>query len=109
MLDVKENFKNKYINTSEQLKCFLGCEDETDSQEHLMICSKIQNRSLIPEKNQPKYQDFFDEDTGKQSKVAQILQIQLEKRKLLIQKMDRGEPLMCSQVYYNNMLMHFSD
>ena len=92
MLDVRENFKNKYIKTISHTKCPLGCAD-LDKQEHLLLCTKIEKNSLISAKYQPKYQDLFSQDSEKQIKIALILQERLSRRKILIQKMDRGEPL----------------
>ena len=92
MLDVRENFKNKYTKTSTLTKCPLGCAD-LDNQEHLLLCTKIENSSLISMKYQPNYQDLFSQASDKQIKIGIILQERLEKRKIILQKMDRGEPL----------------
>ena len=92
MLDVKENFKNRYAGEGTQLLCALGC-DMQDSQEHLLSCMKLQSNCLLLEKDQPKYSDLFSENGEKQAKIALILQEKLEKRKIILQEMDRGEPL----------------
>ena len=92
MLDVRENFKNKYTKTNTHTKCPLGCA-ELDNQEHLVLCTKIENSSLISMKYQPNYQDLFSQSSEKQIQIGIILQERLTKRKMILQKLDRGEPL----------------
>ena len=89
MLDVKDNFKNRYARS--HTNCALGC-DEPDSQEHLIRCKKLESNCVVLEQEQPEYQNLFSEDIEKQSKIATILQERYKKRKEIIQKMDRGEP-----------------
>ena len=64
-----------------------------DNQEHLVLCTKIENSSLISMKYQPNYQDLFSQSSDKQIQIGIILQERLTKRKILLQKLDRGEPL----------------
>ena len=59
----------------------------------MLLCNKLEKPSLILKKYQPKYQDLFDQNSDKQIKVAVILQERLSKRRILIQKIDRVEPL----------------
>ena len=92
MLNVKENFRNRYSNEKAQTNCALGC-PEPDSQQHLLVCNKLDNQNMIEKEQQPEYQDLFSESSQKQSMVALILQDRFLKRRNMIQNMDRGEPI----------------
>ena len=92
MLDVKENFRNRYSNERAQTTCALGC-TEPDTQQHLLFCKILDNHNMIEKNEQPKYQDLFSENSQKQLVVAVILQNRFMKRRNMIQNMDRGEPL----------------
>ena len=81
MLNVKANYKNKYLKTN--MNCPLGC-PILDSQEHLLHCTKIEYNCLVNEKNESKYEDLFSEDSTKQIAIANILRGRLEKRKTCI-------------------------
>ena len=97
MLDVKENFRNKYINTRTPRNCPLDCR-ELDTQEHILWCDKIESEDIVSKNNQPDYQDLFEEDCEKQKKIAAILLERFTKRKQNI--IDRGEPhAVCSRVH----------
>ena len=77
MLDVKEDFKNRYEGAG--TTCALGC-DESDNQEHLISCNKIETDYLVLENDQPNYQNLFSDEIEKQSKIAIILQERYKKR-----------------------------
>ena len=97
MLDVKENFRNKYLNTRTPRNCPLDCR-ELDTQEHILWCDKIESENIVSKNNQPDYQDLFEEDCEKQKKIAAILLERFTKRKQNI--IDRGEPhAVCSRVH----------
>ena len=84
MLDVKQNFKNKYINQNKN--CPLGC-SVVDNQEHLLHCPAIENKlgmSCVSNKNSPHYEDLFSEDSAKQITLATILDERYKVRKKLI-------------------------
>ena len=80
MLDVKENYRNRYVNERTQTNCALGCA-ELDTQEHLLFCKKLDIQNLIAKKQQPKYQDLFSENSQKQSDIASILHERFLKKK----------------------------
>ena len=88
MLDVKENFRNRYFNTNTPRNCPLKC-TELDTQQHLLRCDKIENEGIISHNYQPKYQDLFEEDFEKQRKIALILMENFTKRKQLIYQYSR--------------------
>ena len=77
MLNVKANYKNRYLKTD--INCPMGC-PILDSQEHVLFCTKIESCCLIMEKNEPKYQDLFSENSSKQKTIAKLLRGRLEKR-----------------------------
>ena len=80
MLDVKENFRNRYEGAG--TTCALGC-DEPDYQEHLISCNKIETDYLVLENDQPNYQNLFSDEIEKQSKIAIILQERYKKRQVV--------------------------
>ena len=61
MLDVKENFRNRYMNTKTTRNCPLDC-TELDTQEHLLWCDKIESQDILSQSYKPKYEDLFGED-----------------------------------------------
>ena len=91
MLDVRENFRNRYVNKETSTACPFGC-DELDSQEHLIYCKYLNSQDISLENNQPTYRDLFSQILQKQLTIAMIIQKRYSKRKMLLQKMDRGEP-----------------
>ena len=58
MLDVKENFRNRYSNERAQTTCALGC-PEPDSQQHLLVCKKLDNQNLIEKNNNQNIKTYF--------------------------------------------------
>ena len=80
MLKVRHNFKNNYVHKSKE--CPLGCGSE-DTQEHLLICSKIVESS-VSTLSQPSYEDLFSEESSKQNTIAAILQRRLKIRKGMV-------------------------
>ena len=85
MLDVKENYRNKYVTSKTLRNCPLNCL-ELDTQEHLLWCDKITSEGIISHIYQPKYEDLFEEDCEKQRKISLILMEKLARRKKLIEK-----------------------
>ena len=81
LLNVKENYRNKYLKTN--LNCPLGY-PILDSQKHLLYCTEIEDSCLVNKNNEPRYEDLFSEDTTKQISIARILRGRLEKRKTMI-------------------------
>ena len=81
MLNVKENYRNKYLKTN--LNCPLGC-PILDSQKHLLYCPDIEYSCLVNKNNEPRYEDLFSEDSTKQIAIASISRGRLEKRKTMI-------------------------
>ena len=81
MLNVKANYKSQYLKTD--MNCPMGC-PVLDSQEHVILCTKIESFCLNSEKNEPKYKDLFTEDSSKQKTIAKIIKGRLEKRKTYI-------------------------
>ena len=78
MLNVRNNFKNKY--PKHMRNCPLGCEME-DSQKKLLSCEKISDKlglSCVSAVVQPQYNDLFIEDSLKQMQIATILQERLK-------------------------------
>ena len=76
MLDFRINFRKKYSD----LKCPLGC-DESDSQQHGLICDKIVT-NVIDSQLLAVYEDLFSKNVLKQMKVAAILQERMKSRKM---------------------------
>ena len=85
MLDVKENFRNRYMNTKTTRNCPLDC-TELDTQEHLLWCDKIESQDMLSHSYKPKYEDLYGEDCEKQRKISLILMEKITKRKQLIEK-----------------------
>ena len=81
MINVKANFKSRYLKTD--VNCPLGCAI-LDSQEHLLQCTRIELNCLVMEDNQPKYEDLFSEDSKKQILIAKLIRRRLEKRKTMM-------------------------
>ena len=79
MLDVKENFRNRYMNTKTTRNCPLDC-TELDTQEHLLWCDKIESQDILSQSYKPKYEDLFGEDCEKQRKISLILMEKITKR-----------------------------
>ena len=79
MLDVKSNYKNKYVD----LLCPL-CFMESDTQQHLLVCDKLEDASLVS--RIPEYKDLFDNDVAKIIGVANILKSKLVRRQKKLNK-----------------------
>ena len=78
MLDISTNYKNKST-----LKFCPVCRDENnlDTQEHLMICPLLVSQNQLVQGVVPKYEDLFEDDVEKQTRVASIIQVNFRKRK----------------------------
>ena len=75
MVDVRANYREKYFVTI--CPC---CHLEEDSQEHLLICYKLEeNRSIV--RTSPNYQDLFCSDVTKQLNISRILRTKFLMRK----------------------------
>ena len=83
MLDLGENFKKGKNNI--KTLCPV-CEDREalDSQQHLLVCPQLVQNLLLG--NAVKYEDLFGIDLEKQVQVANILQLNLEKRKRILKE-----------------------
>ena len=77
MLDVKTNYKNRYVN----LLCPLGCNME-DTQQHLLACEKLGDSSIV--QKIPEYDELFDKDVTKIVNVASILRSKLSTRQKMM-------------------------
>ena len=77
MLDLKVNFRQMY--KEENLSCPLKC-PEDDSQEHLLVCPKIQT-SLLTTADTIEYEDLFSDDIFKQVRIASIMEERYLERK----------------------------
>ena len=83
MLDLGENFK---IGKNNIKTLCPVCEDREalDSQQHLLVCPQLVQNLLVG--NAVKYEDLFGIDLEKQVQVANILQLNLEKRKRILKE-----------------------
>ena len=79
MYDVKNNFRNKYIN--ENLKCPL-CNEENDTQEHLFTCKVL--REKCKDEIISSYEDIFLNDTDILLEVAKNAKQLIANRKILL-------------------------
>ena len=77
MVDVRCNFKNKYVDTL----CPL-CKSDQDTQEHLMVCTVLRDTEIVEEI--PLYEYLWQKDINKLSQTASILKKQFEKRQEMI-------------------------
>ena len=75
MLELKANFKNSHEDTI--CPC---CQEEEDTQEHLLSCENIHEGNIISE-SLPNYKDLVGENELKQAQVCRILRARFEKRK----------------------------
>ena len=79
MLDVKTNFKNRFVD----LLCPLGCnENMEDTQQHLLVCEKLRDSSMVLKI--PEYDEIFDQDVTKIVNVASILRSKLSTRQKML-------------------------
>ena len=76
MIDVKENFKNQYV----ELLCPL-CTRANDSQEHLLACTEN-----TVDSQQINYKDIFGDDTPRLLKCYKCLMEAFEKREQLLEE-----------------------
>ena len=81
MLDVKENFKNKYSDS----KC-PNCTEE-DTQSHLLFCDKLISASSIVQEV-PNYSQIFGEDLNEILKVTRIMSENFKERNKLKKSQD---------------------
>ena len=58
MLDVKMNFKEKYQNNDQLLRCNLCFKDDLDDQSHVILCSAVKNNQDL----QFNYSNLFSKD-----------------------------------------------
>ena len=72
MYNVRNNFRNKYVNTN--ILCPL-CTSDVDTQEHLLKCTSIT----------PNYEDIFSHDNEILLNIARNLKVVVEVRGELIQ------------------------
>ena len=63
-----------------------GVENFMDSQEHLLVCSKLQGESEVMEDNL-KHNDILSENVNVQTKISLILETRYNQRKKLIENM----------------------
>ena len=75
MVDLKANFRNKYGDNI--CPC---CQDNEDTQEHLLHCEMLQEKSSLVE-TLPIYQDLFCENMGKQVRICRTIKKKFEIRK----------------------------
>jgi hypothetical protein len=79
MLDLRMNYKQMY--KKEDLRCPLKC-IQLDSQQHLLVCPKIEN-NRVTTPDSPVYDDLFSEEVKKIIRAAIILEENFRKRKIL--------------------------
>ena len=68
MVDVKENFKNKYVSAQTQADTALSCPlclSKEDSQEHLLSCKKLNQNLVINQSEKICYSDIFSTSVEK--------------------------------------------
>ena len=82
MVDVRENFKNKYSDTMCPV-CMGTC---TDSQEHVLDCPVLLLNCNIVAKHKVEYCWIYSMDVGKQAEVTRIFKIYWDLRKKLLDK-----------------------
>ena len=76
-IDVKCNYKNKYLD----LKCDLCTSNSQDDQYHLLECAYlIENCENLANNTTIEYEDIFSDDIEKQFKAAKLLFEVWEKR-----------------------------
>ena len=85
MIDLKMNFRNKF--RIDDLNCPLKC-DEKDSQQHLLLCKKIQTLALSS-LDLPEYDHLFSDQVLKQIRIAAVLEEKVRIRKNLMKQEDQ--------------------
>ena len=77
MVDLKANYRDKYGDNI--CPC---CQDTEDTQEHLLHCEMLQEKSSLVD-TLPTYQDLFSENLVKQVRVCRIIMKRFEIRRQL--------------------------
>ena len=80
MLDVKNNFENKY----RDLNC-VACEKEVETQEHILKCKKLIDENQLVG-TLPKYEDIFGANMEKISIISSIMKSCYNRRKMFLKK-----------------------
>ena len=80
MLEVRKNFEGKHSNTL----CPL-CEVEPDSQQHLMVCEKLEVSGALVE-SLPDYEDLFGNELEGKIGIARIMQEKFKLRKIMLKE-----------------------
>ena len=79
MLEVRTNYPGRHTDT----QCPL-CEDESDTQEHLLVCRELATNGAVV-MNLPNYEHLFGEDLETKVNISRLLKekfTQTEKKKL---------------------------
>ena len=79
MLDVRCNYKNKYID----ILCPL-CKSDQDTQQHILVCSVLKGEEIVGEI--PLYEYLWQRDTSKLILTASILKKRFEKRQKILKQ-----------------------
>ena len=88
MVDVRENFKNKYPNN--YFKCELKC-GESENQQHLLDCTVlIENCDALYNDSTVKYEDLFASE-DKQLDAVKLYDKVLKKREELLSNISTGD------------------
>ena len=84
MLNVKNNFKNRKY---PDMFCPVCCDPEsTDSQQHILVCSDLDEADLVSTGSSFCYDYLFSNDVKKQVAVATILEKRFAKRRTLLRE-----------------------
>ena len=79
MVEVKINFRNKYVN----LQCPI-CETENDTQEHVFQCKELLKHLNILASSEILYSHIFHSDTSKQIAALRLFQFLFSERKKIL-------------------------
>ena len=80
MIDVKANFKNKYVN----IKCpICKLEGSEDTQPHVFECTKLGNQDYVIISDNILYSDIFDDNVEKQIAALNLFKCLWNERKTI--------------------------
>ena len=82
MVDVRDNYKQKYKNDT---TCRL-CLTQSESQQHILACSEILKDLNIVSDSQIEYDDIFSPDVSRQIAVTKLFESLYNQRCKLLKK-----------------------
>ena len=73
------------VNYGQKSECKLCDKKELDSQEHLIVCEKIQENLKSFKENEVKHDDIYSENAKKMQNVAEVFKKCLKTREILLE------------------------